>query len=238
MTAEEPIRALAIETSASIGSVALAENGQVLREQTFPHGLQHAARIIPAIDSLCQELNWTSRQFPEIYVSAGPGSFTGLRIGITLAKTLAFATGAKIAAVPTVRVIAENAPADARNLIVLLDAKRDQIFTASFTRSAEGWKTVEPAHLATLPEILTRAPRPVHLIGEGIPYHRKFIPPTDSEVKIVDESLWRPQAAVVASLGWQMARQNQWTDPMSLLPIYIRRPEAEEKRCPQADHKS
>jgi tRNA threonylcarbamoyladenosine biosynthesis protein TsaB len=221
------LRALAIETSSRIGSVALAEDGNTLAQDTFPHGLQHAARIIPAIDALCRQLHWTSADLREIYVSAGPGSFTGLRIGITLAKTLALATHATLVAVPSVRVLAENAPPEAQNVIIVLDAKRDQIFTASFTRSAGGWTELEPAHLSTLAAILAKSPRPIHLIGEGIPYHRKFIPENDPEIHLTDE--WCPQAKIVATLGWQMARDGKFTDAMNLRPIYIRKPEAEEK---------
>ena len=223
------IRALAIETSGRIGSVALAEDGNTLAESTFPHGLQHAARIIPAIDGLCRQLHWTSADLREIYVSAGPGSFTGLRIGITLAKTLSFATGEALVAVPSVRVLVENAPPEARNVVVVLDAKRDQIFTASFTRAPDGWTELEPAHLGTLAAILAKSPRPVHLIGEGIPYHRKFIPESETEIHLTDESFWRPQAKTVAALGWRMARAGKFTDAMNLRPIYIRKPEAEEK---------
>jgi tRNA threonylcarbamoyladenosine biosynthesis protein TsaB len=223
------IRALAIETSSRIGSVALAEDGNTLAQDTFPHGLQHAARIIPAIDTLCRQLNWTATDLREIFISAGPGSFTGLRIGITLAKTLALATGAALVAVPSVRVLVENAPPEAKNVIIVLDAKRDQIFTASFTRSADGWTELQPAHLGTLAAILAKSPRPVHLIGEGIPYHRKFIPDNDPGILLTDESSWRPQARIVATLGWRMARANKFTDAMNLRPIYIRKPEAEEK---------
>jgi tRNA threonylcarbamoyladenosine biosynthesis protein TsaB len=223
------IRSLAIETSSRLGSVALAENGNTLAEQTFPHGLQHAARIIPAIDTLCRQLKWTSADLREIYISAGPGSFTGLRIGITLAKTLALATGAALVAVPSVRVLVENAPPEAKNVIIVLDAKRDQIFTASFTRAPDGWTELQPAHLGTLAAILAKSPRPVHLIGEGIPYHRKFIPANDPEIHLTDESQWRPQAKTVATLGWQMARDGKFTEAMNLRPIYIRKPEAEEK---------
>ena len=223
------LRALAIETSSRIGSVALAEDGRTLAEETFPHGLEHAARIVPAIDSLSRRLGWTSRDLREIYVSAGPGSFTGLRIGITLAKTLAFATGAKVFAVPSVRVLVENLPADANRAVVVLDAKRDQIFTASFARCQDKWNAVEPAQLSSLAEILSKSPRPLHLIGEGIPYHRKFIDPADTEIILTDESIWRPRADVVASLGFELARNGEFTDPMKLTPIYIRRPEAEEK---------
>src|SRR4051812_14993677 len=140
-------RALAIETSGRIGSVALID-GDSIEEAEFPHGLKHAAGLIPLIDRLCRERNLCPTDLSELYVSVGPGSFTGLRIGITLAKTLAFATGAKLLAVPTLRVLAANAPPEARHLVPVLDAKRDQIFTARFERTAGGgWVRREPAHL-------------------------------------------------------------------------------------------
>src|SRR4051794_28046931 len=125
-------RALAIETSGRIGSIALAEDSSILAEEQFAHGLKHAAEILPMIDRLCRAQGWRPRDLDHLYVSAGPGSFTGLRIGITLAKTLALATGVKLVAVPSVRVLAENAPAQASHLILVLDAKREQIFTARF----------------------------------------------------------------------------------------------------------
>jgi len=223
------VRALAIETSGRIGSVALAEDGRTLLEEAFPHGLQHAARIIPALDQLCKQLNWTSRDICEIYVSAGPGSFTGLRIGITLAKTLAMVNGASVVAVPSLRVLAENAPAEAKNVVLVIDAKRDQIFSACFSLSGEDWTTLHEAQLCTLEEMLAKSPRPVHLIGDGIEHHRQFIPESDGAVHVTAPTLWRARAGAVATLGWRMARRSQFTDFMSLTPTYIRRPEAEEK---------
>ena len=208
----------------------------MLAEAQFPHGLKHAAEIIPIIDRLAQQQQWRPRDIQQLYVSAGPGSFTGLRIGITLAKTMALATGAKIVAVPSVRVLAENAPAEARHVIVVLDAKREQIYTARFERrnSAGGtqssgiWTEVEPAHLESLAGILDRAPRPVHLLGEGIPFHRRFIQ-QDESIIITSEESWRAQASVVARLGLHMAARGEFADPYRLVPIYIRPPEAEEK---------
>ena len=219
-------RALAIETSSRVGSIAVTQDGRVLAEQQFEHGLQHAAQIIPIIDSLVRAQRWQPRDVEELYVSAGPGSFTGLRIGITLAKTLTLATDLKLVAVPTVRVLVENAPADAKHVVLVLDAKRDQIFTARFERVNDEWVEQEPAHLDSLTEMLRRAPRPVHLLGEGIPYHEKFIPRDDASVILTQPELWRPRAAVVAVLGFGL---REYTDPDKLLPIYIRRPEAEEK---------
>src|SRR3954453_3601300 len=130
-------RGLAIETSGRLGSLAVVDGGRGVAEDTFPHGLKHAAEIVVRIDQLCRGQGWGPADLREVYVSTGPGSFTGLRFGITLAKTLAFATGAALVAVPTVRVLAANAPPDARHLVLVLDAKRDQVYTARFAREAE-----------------------------------------------------------------------------------------------------
>jgi len=236
-------RAIAIETSGRIGSIAVVADNQILAEEQFPHGLQHAAHIVPMIDRLTRGQGWTPRDIEHLYVSVGPGSFTGLRIGVTLAKAMALTTGVKIVAVPSVRVLVENAQEDAQHVNIVLDAKRDQIFTARFERQPSGWMEREPAHLDDLASMLARCPRPAHLIGEGIPYHQKFIPkeqvtsspPSTGErwsgagVIITDQTLWRARASVVAMIGTQLARQNHFADPMTLTPIYIRRPEAEEK---------
>ncbi len=262
---------LAIETSGRVGSVALVRDGVVLAEPTFEHGLKHAAGILPMIDSLCREHGVRPGDLAELYLSIGPGSFTGLRIGVTMAKTMSLTTGVKIVAVPTVDVLAANAPTDARHVIIVLDAKRDQIFTAAFDSRdaslspaaaqrmkelrrrmrelgveirAEGVNVLpdfgsdnaflvspierESAHLDSLTNMLARSPRPVHLIGEGIPYHEKFIPKEDGVI-VTPPELWRARAGVVATLGMKMAREGNFADPDRLVPLYIRKSEAEEK---------
>jgi tRNA threonylcarbamoyladenosine biosynthesis protein TsaB len=222
-------RGLAIETSGRVGSIAVADDGRVLAEEQFSHGLKHAAGIVPIIDRLCAAQGWKPADVEEIYVSAGPGSFTGLRVGITVAKSLAFATGARVVAVPSVEVLARNAPVGWQNLIIVLDAKREQIFTASFENRAGAKVIREPAHLDSLAEMLRRTPRPVHLLGEGIPYHEKFIPKDDSAIQVTDPGSWQGRAATVAALGAGMARAGEFADPVRLTPIYLRKPEAEEK---------
>ena len=152
-----------------------------------------------------------------------------MRIAVTIAKAIALTTGAKIVAVPTVEVLARNAPADALNIVIVLDAKRDQIFTARFRRSGDSFVVEEPAHLDSLADVLHRTSRPVHLIGEGIPFHEKFIPKNDAGVIVTPSDLWQARAEFVAQIGWNMARNNQFTDPDRLTPTYIRLPEAEEK---------
>lgn len=224
-------RGIAIETSGREGSVAVVADGAVVGEEQFAHGLKHAAGIVAVIDRLTAAQGWRPADVAEVYLSAGPGSFTGLRVGVTVAKTLALALGARIVAVPSTAVLARNAPSGWRNAVIVLDAKRGQIFTARFARDGDGGDVTEaePAHLDTLAEVLARAPRPVHLIGEGIDYHRAAIPADDAGVIVADKALWRARAAAVAELAWPLARAGNFADPDRLTPVYIRRPEAEEK---------
>lgn len=222
-------RVLALETSGRTGSVALARGGVVVVEEQFAHGLKHAAGIIPIIDRLCTGQGWEPHEIEEVYVSAGPGSFTGLRVGVTVAKSLAFAVGAKIVAVPSTEVLVRNVPPGWERAVIVLDAKRDQIFTATFENREGAPITREPARLDDLRSVLARTPRPVHLIGEGIPYHQQFIPIDDAGVIVLPSGLWQARGASVVEVGHAMARRGEWTDPDRLIPIYIRRPEAEEK---------
>ncbi len=77
--------------------------------------------------------------------------------------------------------------------------------------------------------MLARTPRPVYLLGEGIPYHDQFIPKNDPSVIVTAPDTWRARAGVVAAIGMAMAKQNQFADADLLTPLYIRKPEAEEK---------
>ena len=162
-------------------------------------------------------------------LSLGPGSFTGLRIAVTLAKTLAFASGAKLVGVPSTDVLVRNAPDEARHVIIVLDAKRGQVFTARFERVGDEWVEREPPHLDTLDAMLARSPSPVHLIGEGIEYHRQSIPDAP-DVIVTAPELWRAKAEEVVAAAQDRLSRGLFDDPFSVVPIYIRLAEAEEKR--------
>lgn len=227
------MRLLAIETSGRTGSVALAEDAEVLLAEQFPHGLRNAAGILPLIDRLTRRAGWTPRDLDAVLLSLGPGSFTGLRIAVTLAKTLSFATGAKLVGVPSTDVLVRNAPREARHVIIVLDAKRGQVFTARHERVGATWVEREPPHLDTLHAMLARSPRPVHLVGEGIDYHRQSIPDTP-DVIVTAPELWQARAEEVVAAAQDRLLRGLFDDPLTMTPIYIRLAEAEEKRLASA----
>lgn len=218
---------LAIETSSRVSSIALLQGDSLLGQRTFSHGLQNAARVLPLIDELISEAGAKPRSISQIAVSIGPGSFTGLRIGVTLAKTLAFATSARLLAVPTLPVIAANAPDSSIYVMPILDAKRDQAFTALYHRQQNRLIEVQPPQLVHLPDLLPRLPRPILALGEGIPHHRHHL--TSPDITLAPEDLWHPTALTVAQHARQLASADQFSDPFTLAPLYIRKPEAQER---------
>lgn len=225
--------ALAIETSSRTGSVAIVRGDEVAAEESFPHGLQNAAQIVVIIDRLSRALGIGPPDFAELYVSIGPGSFTGLRVGVTVAKAIAAVTGATIRAIPSAEVVVRNIKGDWQDALVVLDAKRDQVFASHFVRDGPAIGTTSGPILDRLDEILIRLPRPIHLIGEGVEFHRRFIPSSDLEsgrIVLIGENASVPRAAVLARLGldYRLAGKGQVT-PEALVPLYVRLPEAEEK---------
>ena len=223
-------RILAIESSGQACSAALGDGASVLRKASLPGALQHAAGLIPLIDQLCKAQHWLAESLDEVYVSIGPGSFTGLRIGVSVARTLAWSTGAKVVAVPTMQVLAQNAldcPAPPTSLAVLLDAKRGQVYAAAFELSAGAYRPVAEAQLTDPAAFLKRCSAPVAVLGEGVAHHTTAIEAAGATT--LDKALWSGQAEAVLSLGCTLAGQGADTQPGDLLPCYIRKPEAEEK---------
>ena len=226
-------RTLALETSGRSGSIALAEGGEILAENAFPHGLRHAANLIPAIDALCRRVGWSPRDIRRVCVSVGPGSFTGLRAGVTLAKTLAFATGAQVVAVPSLRALADNAPPDARHVLCAIDAGRGNVFAARYERVGDEWVEREPVRQEAISDALARAPRPLWLLGDAVGSHADQIPDAPEVHRTPPES-WVGRASAVAGIGAAMAARGEFADPFALTPLYVRRPGPEEKRLAAA----
>ena len=249
---KEKTLTLAVETSSRIGSVAIALNGKILGETVFSAPLKHSAEIFPAIRELLDQFNLNPGQIEHIYISGGPGSFTGLRIATTLAKIMQLAHSVKIVTVDTLDVVAANVinfipentlsasnhklPAiGGERVAAVLDAKRGQFFIAVYEccpdgeRKAAGqvtWKKVLPDSLMTpsqFHDMFADEAKPIWLLGDGLLYYKdKF---QADGVHFLDEKYWSPRAGKVLLLGRQMALKEQFADAMTLTPNYLRKPD-------------
>lgn len=233
---------LAVETSGRLGSVAIAKGAEILCEKAFSAPMKHSAEIFVVINSLLKRIGRKPREIEHIYISIGPGSFTGLRIAATLAKIMQLANSAKIVAVDTLDVIAANANeyiqkenAAIDTIGAILDAKRGEFFAAVYERKNDAkdvayagmWKKVHDDCLITASEFVKQfanPEKPIRLLGEGLVYYKEQF--EADGICLLDQEYWNPRAANVHLLGFSKAQDGEFADPLSLQPIYMRQPVA------------
>ena len=230
---------LAVETSGRLGSVAIAAGNDLLGEKTFSGPMRHSMELFPAVKGLLAEFDKKPEQIEHIYISSGPGSFTGLRISMTLAKILHLAqSSVKIVAVDTLDVIAANAfeflrkkAADIPAIAAILDAKRGEFFIALYENRDNQWEKTVEDRLMTATEFLDNFAgrfKKIWLSGEGLVYYKDLF--ASDVVDFFEESCWYPKASKVHLLGWEKAQKEEFSDVMMLEPRYIRRPDIGKKK--------
>ena len=231
---------LAIETSCRPGSIGLACGDQLLASLDLPdpshpsRGQGNRLDLMASIDQLAQQHRVTPTQINEVYLSIGPGSFTGLRTAVATAKALAYTLNTRLVAVPTVEAIALNVPLPTsqtdgfEHLAVCLNMKRDTLYVGLFERDNNNphWKLRQPAAVWTLDQLLESAPQPLAIVGDPLP--QRLLNTLTDGITILDTSLAIPHSEAVWQIGRTMASQGQYTDPLKLSPLYARPPEAEE----------
>jgi len=239
---------LAVETSGRLGSVAIAIGEKILGETSFSSPMRHSSELFPAIRGLLSRFGRKPKDIKHIYVSIGPGSFTGLRIAVALAKIMHLANAAKLVPVDTLDVIAANATefiqekkTNIEKFATVLDAKRGQFYIAVYKRLSKStdaqyairntqYEKILPDCLMTASQFLDRfagKTEPLWLLGEGLVYYKDAF--KAKNIHFIDKNYWNPTAAKVHSLGWELALKGQFADPLTLQPNYLLRPAAEEK---------
>jgi tRNA threonylcarbamoyladenosine biosynthesis protein TsaB len=225
------MRLLAIETATPAQSVALVEDARLLAELSYEAKGNRGGVLLPTVDQVLKTAGVAAGDLDVVAVSVGPGSFTGLRVGLATAKGLALGAGARLVGVSTLEALAEGyASADA-TICALLDAYRGEVYMAVFRRKGHALERLSPdAVLApgAVASALAAVEGPVHLIGNGAARYREPLEAVlGGRVCVSDEGLRAvPLAAVVARLGIrQFAGGNKPDAEVAL--IYLRRAEAE-----------
>jgi len=216
---------LALETSSNAASVALFQHADLIDAVDLPAGQTTAQGLAPAIHQLLDQAGRTAKDVDVVAVAHGPGSFTGLRIGVVAAKTFAYAAGAQLVGVDTLTVIAAQNTTEGQPLHVVLDAQRKQLFAAEFLQAGE-LTVVRPTEIVDRSTWLEQRQAGDQVAGPALTKLAENLPPG---VIATPSDQWRPTAQTVGQLGIRRATDNQFDDLWSFEPQYFRKSAAEEK---------
>ena len=221
------MRIVALETTERVGGVAALVDGDVAEQLQLNPDQRSAQSLAPAVRQLLRTLAWRAADVDLVAVAAGPGSFTGLRVGVTTAKTFAYATGAQVLGLNTLEVIAAEAPPSVAAICVVMDAQREQVFSGRLARDDTGrfqWR--EETRVVDVQAWLAGLGGGEVVAGPGLVKLAGRLPP---QVTALEEHLWAPRAATVGRLAFEHHRAGRRDDLWQLVPQYFRKSAAEEK---------
>jgi len=222
---------LAFDTSTSRGSLALVADDRLLAEYTLESPASYLNRLLVGIEQLFVDTGRSLREVGLIVVSAGPGNFTGLRLGLATAKGLALAQGCPVVAVNTLDALAANFPWSALPVAAVLDAKKQEVY-AAFYLSQDGAAVRQGDYLLLRPAALSAyIQAPTILTGPGVErYGTVFQEVLGARAVLPPPELRLVRASVLARLGQACLAAGQVPDLDRLTPFYLRPADAEIKR--------
>jgi len=215
------MKLLAIETSTKHLGIIIRDEKSILSEYRDKMELRHSQDLIPRIDTLLKNLKLKLTDINAFAISIGPGSFTGLRVGVSTLKALNIVTQIPIVAVPTLDVIAENAAGEGRDICTVIDAKKGNLYTSLYKSRDGGIIRVWDYLLLNLDELAGRIEKETLFIGDGIDRYGTTIKALIKGAVFAEMNLWLPDVKVVADLGFDRLKRKEFIDPDTLVPMYI-----------------
>ncbi|MFH1228716.1 MAG: tRNA (adenosine(37)-N6)-threonylcarbamoyltransferase complex dimerization subunit type 1 TsaB [Planctomycetota bacterium] len=232
------MKVIGIETSGNHGGIALLDNGKICRETLLEKGMVHGKLLISAIDKALKSCRWKKTDLDLIAVDIGPGSYTGLRVGLAAAKMMAYLLGIPLAGVSSLDALMQEIKTGHAIACPIIDARWNQVYTAIYKKTAKEWKKVT-GFMAVTPRELAKllidygakygkshkSPN-IILFGDGLlPYKDIFsgLPGTET----VKEEYWYPKPSNIAKLGYAQWKNGRKNDCWKIKPLYLRKTEAE-----------
>ena len=229
---------LAIDTATRWAGLALHDGTAVIAEHGWRCLNNHTIELPPAIDEMLNRIGIEPADLSGIAVAQGPGSYTGLRVGMALAKGLALANGLPLIGVPTLDIAATSFGQRAGQLVIVIEAGRKRISAAGYTwHGRAGWTCQWGPDNSTWDELLAQIDEPTTFAGEITPEAAKKIRAAGSHFQTALPARSIRRAGHLAELGWQRLRAGKADDSAALAPVYLRDP-AGNKLAAKAEKKA
>lgn len=217
-------RTVILETSTPIGHVAIARGPQLLGSRKLSSSRRHARDLVPALKELLEDVGWKPREVELVIVDRGPGSYTGLRVGIISAKVMAYAVRCRLVAVDAMEVLAHQVGEEATLVDVFVDAQQDRVYHQRFERRGRTMQPVAVIRIIPFTEWLAGDDRPDAVIGPGLKGKESRLP---AGITVFPEECNLPQPEAVLAVGHRKWSQGMTADLWTLEPLYLRPSAAE-----------
>lgn len=222
------MKVLGIETSTQAGSIALIDEEEIISEYSYQGPLEHSAWLMPAIDKLLKDANLSCQDIEGIAISSGPGSFTGLRIGISTVKGLVQGLKIPVVGISTLDSLACNLPYTEKIICPVLDARKKEVYTALYKIDI----SVQVATDERLTDYLVISPQkliemisqPTIFLGSALKlYEEQIRHSLKDKACFAPLPLWLPRASNLALLGLRQLKAGRQEDIYSFTPLYLRK---------------
>ena len=224
------MRVLSLDSATEVASCAIIEDSKLLGEVIINYKMQHSKTLLPIIDSLLTSLDLTLKDIDGFVVSKGPGSFTGLRIGMATIKGFSQGTKKPFTCVSTLDSLAYNMCYTGGIICPILDALRGNIYTALYTFNGTDFITISDYMIISVEELislLTKYNSPVCFIGDGIIKHGTLLKESLPNVSFAPVHLNLARASSLGEIGIKRLSNGEEDNIYSASPMYLRKPQAE-----------
>ncbi len=222
------MKILAIDTATEVGAIGLSENGKPVAEISFATREAHSSRLLPAVNSLLVVNQWTLEEIDGFGVSLGPGSFTGLRVGLATIKGLALALEKPVVGLNSLEALAHPLCPSPANIVSLIGSQRGRVYVEVFRSGNRYLETVQPLEEVALGQLLDRSGEKLIWIGPGVLKYREEIAERGkNKTWSLTSNYHSPRGFAVAELAHREFERNQRLDLFSAQPVYVKPLEAE-----------
>jgi tRNA threonylcarbamoyladenosine biosynthesis protein TsaB len=184
-------------------------------------GRQMAACLVPTIERIVRARKLTVKEMDYFACGIGPGSFTGIRVGLAAMKACAWACKKPIIPLPTLDTIAQNACSLEGTVVPIVDAKRDLLYCCAYRVTAGCVKRIMPYRLLSEDEFFRTFKRNIVVFGDGLMLHKESIKKKIRGVTILDKDYWYPKPEALLSVADERIRRRKYTDAFKLTPLYL-----------------
>ncbi len=234
------MRILAFDSTAKSASVAVSEDAQLLGLYNIDNGLTHSELLLPMAENLLKSLKLTFSDIDIFATAVGPGSFTGVRIGVSLVKGLAFGKNKSCVAISTIEQLAESLSSLKGILVPVMDARRSQVYTAIFESDGENLTRLTPDSAISINELAAKlkkySDKDIYINGDGYNLARNSLKQLGIETKNTPPLLINSSAFSCALVALKKIQAGDFTDDKEILPTYLRLPQAQRELLEREKH--